>query len=90
MPFTEDEWDAGRADLGIAILFIFKQRPGLTWSLQELMIELGNLDRFPTREEMEAALLGLVAARELGARQMAGTIYYRRTDKRLGFRPPER
>jgi hypothetical protein len=54
-------------------MFVFKQRPGLTWSLEELMIELGNLDRFPPHQEIEAAIADLVTTRQLGTRSKAGT-----------------
>ena len=85
---TPDEWDAGTEDVALALRYILKERWPLALSLQELRIELGNLDRFPSVDEMLQGLERLVQRRRAQAKNFDGTMYYR-TVQRLGFRPRE-
>jgi hypothetical protein len=88
MPITPDEWESRSLSLTGAILFILKERH-VGWTVYELRVELGHLDRFPTDDEVESVLNDLVRRGRVERLQVEAAIYYRQ-NRTTGFRPPER
>jgi hypothetical protein len=86
MPLTPDEFDAGRESASLAILFFLRDHAPLAWSVDEIRVELGNMDRFPDWDEIQSVLAALLATNRIEATDAGGTMYYR-YNRRLGFRP---
>jgi hypothetical protein len=76
VPVTPDEFEDRRRNAESAALYFLRSNRGLGYASEEVMVELGNLGIFFSRDQIESGLSRLVIRRRAEAREIDGTIYY--------------
>ena len=89
MPISREEFQLGSVDLSLPIAHILRTRPDLAFTIQELLVLLGEtVARITGLEEVEQALDSLVSQGIVEVKELEGQRWYTvigQGERRLGF-----